>query len=106
MMQSAPPCSSSPRGSRMFPSSSRREFLADVGKGMFVAGLGSGLAFDLGLAPAFADEAPKRLTFDKLEPLVSLIQESPLDKLLPALMAKHAEGTDLRTLVAAGSLAN
>ena len=86
--------------------SQRREFLADVGRGMLVAGLGSGLAVDLGLAPAFAEDSPQRLTFDKLEPLVALIQESPLDKLLPALFAKHRDGTDLRTLTAAGALAN
>ena len=30
----------------------RREFLADVGRGMLVAGVGSALAQDLGLAPA------------------------------------------------------
>jgi hypothetical protein len=84
----------------------RREFLADVGRGMFVAGLGSGLAFDLGLSPAVAAEAPKRLTFDKLEPLVSMMQETPVARILPALLAKLREGTDLRTLTAAGALAN
>src|SRR3954468_21639865 len=84
----------------------RREFLADVGRGMFVAGLGSGLAIDLGLSPAFAEEAPKRLTFDKLEPLASMMQETPVAKILPALLAKYRDGTDLRTLTAAGALAN
>jgi hypothetical protein len=73
---------------------------------MLVAGLGSGLAVDLGLAPAFAEEAQNRLTFDKLEPLVSLMQETPVDKILPALLAKYREGIDLRTLTAAGALAN
>ena len=31
----------------------RREFLADVGRGMLVASVGYGLASELGLAPAF-----------------------------------------------------
>ena len=37
---------------------SRRDFLADVGKGMIAAGLGSGLAFELGLCPAIAGDEP------------------------------------------------
>src|SRR4051812_34894109 len=42
---------------------SRREFLADVGRGVLVAAVGSGLAVDLGLATtaaAAADEAGGR----------------------------------------------
>ena len=84
---------------------SRREFLSVVGCGMLVAGVGSSVAFDLGLANAFADDVP-RLTFDKLEPLVSLMQDTPIEKLLPALVARLNEGVELRTLVAAGALAN
>ena len=72
---------------------------------MLVAGVGSSVAFDLGLANAFADDVP-RLTFDKLEPLVSLMQDTPIEKLLPALVARLNEGVELRTLVAAGALAN
>jgi len=38
---------------------SRREFLADVGRGMLVASVGPALAADLGFAPAWAaEEAP------------------------------------------------
>jgi len=33
----------------------RREFLADVGRGMLVASVGPAVATDLGLSPAFAD---------------------------------------------------
>jgi hypothetical protein len=84
---------------------SRREFLADVGRGMLVAGLGSAVTADLGLAKAFADDS-NRLTFGKLEPLVSMMQETPIAKLLPKLVETMKAGTDLRTLVAAGSLAN
>jgi hypothetical protein len=83
----------------------RREFLADVGRGMLVAGVGSALAADLGLAPAFAADAPT-LSFGKLEPLVALMQETPIDKLLPLLYEKMQGGTELSTLVAAGALAN
>ena len=36
----------------------RREFLADVGRGMLVATVGCGIANELGLAPAFAADAP------------------------------------------------
>ena len=63
----------------------RREFLEDIGRGMLVASLGSAAAFDLGLAPAVAEEASQRLTFGSLEPLVSLMQETPPAKLLPPL---------------------
>ena len=35
--------------------SSRRDFLADVGRGMLIASVGPALAFDLGLASARAD---------------------------------------------------
>jgi hypothetical protein len=87
--------------------SSRREFLADVGRGMLIAGLGPALAADLGLARAeAAEEGGDRLKFGALEPLVALMQETPLDRLLPALVEKRREGTDLRTLTAAAALAN
>jgi hypothetical protein len=86
----------------------RREFLADVGRGMLVAGLGATTAFDLGLSPAWAneDDTPKRLTFGALEPLVAAMQETPLEKLLPLLVSKLSAGTDIKTLVSAAALAN
>jgi hypothetical protein len=84
----------------------RREFLADVGRGMLVATVGSGLASELGLARAFAANAPDALHFGALEPLVCLMQETPADKLLPALVERLKSGTDLRRLVAAAALAN
>src|SRR5262249_47626889 len=86
--------------------SNRREFLADVGRGMFVASLGSVVAADLGLSPVWAGEAAERLEFGKMEPLVQLMQETPIGKLLPLLIEKMKSGTDLRTLTAAGALAN
>src|SRR3990172_4714093 len=56
---------------------SRREFLEDVGRGMLVASLGSAAAIELGVAPCVAEEVGQRLTFGRLEPLVSLMQETP-----------------------------
>jgi hypothetical protein len=84
----------------------RRQFLADVGRGMLVATVGYSAANDLGLAPAFAADAPDTLDFGSLEPLVRFMQETSTDKLLPALAAKLKSGTDLRRLIAAGALAN
>jgi hypothetical protein len=84
----------------------RRELLADVGKGMFLASLGAGLSRDLGLSAAWAAEEPGRVTFGDLEPLVVFMQETPPEKLLAAAVGKINAGTDLRTLVAAASLAN
>src|SRR5205085_12688277 len=87
--------------------STRRTFLADVGRGMLVASLGPALTLDLGLSSAFADDGrDNSLTFGDLEPLVALMQDTPADKLLPILTDKLSGGTDLRTLVAAGALAN
>jgi len=84
----------------------RREFLADVGKGMLLASVGSTLAYDLGLTSAFAIDGKDTLTFGDREPLVALMQETPADKLLPILVEKLKNGTELRELVAAGALAN
>src|SRR5438874_8412356 len=85
----------------------RREFLADVGRGMLIAGLGPALATDLGLARANAgDLGPDRLNFGALEPLVALMQETPLNRLLPVLVEKYQSGTTLNTLTAAAALAN
>jgi hypothetical protein len=84
----------------------RREFLADVGKGMLVAGVGPALAADLRLASARAADGPERLTFGDREPLVALMQDTPADKLLPILVEKLKGGTDLGKLVAAAALAN
>jgi hypothetical protein len=84
----------------------RREFLQDVGKGAVVASIGSGLAADLGFSTAFADQGPERLTFGNLEPLVSLMQETPAARLLPLIVDRLRDGTSLREVVAAAALAN
>src|SRR3989441_866934 len=84
----------------------RREFLADVGRGMLVATVGYGMARELCLAPAFAADTPDLLDFGPLESLVRFMQETPASKLLPALADKLSSGTDLRRLVSAAALAN
>ena len=78
---------------------SRREFLKDVGRVMLVASLGSATALELGFTPALAEELSQRLTFGELEPLVSLMHETPPDKLLSILVEKLNDSTDLSTLV-------
>jgi hypothetical protein len=84
----------------------RREFLANVGKGILVASVGAGLAAELGLTPTVAADAPERLLFGDREPLVGLMQNTPADKLLPLLVEKLKSSTTLHELVAAGALAN
>ena len=87
--------------------SSRREFLADVGRGMLAASLGGALAGDLGLSPAWAKEDVKtRVSFGELEPLVDLMQATAPEKLLPQLVEKLKAGTDLKTLTCAAAFAN
>jgi len=85
---------------------SRREFIADVSRGMLIAGLGPTLAADLGISSAFAEEDPKPLSFGDIEPLVSLLQSTPTEKLLPLLVQRLRAGIDLRRLVSAAALAN
>lgn len=84
----------------------RREFLGNVGRGMLLAGLGTTLVGDLGLGQIRADDVKESLSFGSLEPLVGLMQDTPPAKLTALLVEKLKSGTDLRTLVAAGALAN
>ena len=91
----------------MNPSRTRREFLADVGRGMLIATVGCEVAQGLGLGTASAAEAtPAALNFGSLEPLVCTMQETPVNKLLPLLVEKLRAGSELRQLVAAAALAN
>jgi hypothetical protein len=94
-------------GDRVMSSRNRRAFLADVGRGMLVASVGSSVAFDLGLVRSVhAAAADSRLNFGPLEPLVAQLQETSLDKLLPMAVGWLRSGTDLKTLVTAAALAN
>src|SRR5262245_51570646 len=74
----------------------RRAFLEQVGQGVLIASIGSGLTSDLGLGSARAADGPARLNFGKSEPLVGLLQETPPDKLLPLLVARMEKGTPLK----------
>jgi hypothetical protein len=86
---------------------SRREFLADVGRGMLVASVGAGLAEDLGLASVgLAGETAGRVTFGALESLASLMEQTPVDRLLPLVVERIKGGADLKQLVAGAALAN
>ena len=87
-------------------SRTRRQFLENVGSGMLLAGLGTALATDLGVAEAIASDVEGELTFGDLEPLVALMQETPASELTALLVDKLKRGTDLKTLVAAGALSN
>ena len=91
----------------------RREFLGNVGRGMLVASVGYNLAVDMGLAPAWAADAKAtegqdldQLSFGELEPLVTLLQETPPATILPILVEKIQSGLELKTLISAGALAN
>ncbi len=86
---------------------SRRGFLADVGRSTLLTTLGTAAAVDLGIvSSAFAVENNERLTFGSLEPLVCVLQETPVEKLQTQLHAHLQSGTPLKTLVAAAALAN
>ena len=90
----------------MNTSFSRRAFLSEVGRGMLTAAVGYGVANDLGFASVLADESADRLSFGPLEPLVCLMQETPINRLLPTLVGLLHSGTELRKLTAAAALAN
>src|SRR3954469_12587978 len=84
----------------------RRDFLADVGRGVLLATVGSELAGQLGLATAHASDTAAALNFGELEPLVCMMQETAPSALIPALVRELERGADLRRLVAAAALAN
>lgn len=84
----------------------RREFLGEVGQGMLVALVGPTLAADMGLAGRAAADEPSRKAPEGLERLVGLLQETPVPKLMPALVEQLQKGVTLRDLVAAGAVTN
>lgn len=90
----------------MFEARTRRGFLCDVGKGMVVAAIGSELALDMGLADGGETSGAEPLAFGDLESLVTQLQETSISKLNSLLVSKIRRGIDLKTLIAAGALAN
>jgi len=94
------------RGDSLKTFRTRREFLADVGRGMLVATIGYEAATELQLASALTEETADTLSFGSLERLVCLMQETPVERLLPVLVEQLQSGADLRQLTAAAALAN
>ncbi len=84
----------------------RRTFLGKVGSSMIASAAGWAVADELGLLGVLQAGEPARLSFGTLEPLVSMMQETPADALMPKLKTELDNGTGLRTLVAAAALAN
>jgi hypothetical protein len=84
----------------------RREFLTEVGRGMVVASVGYSVATELGLSPVLANDANDRLTFGSIEPLVGLMQDTPVDQLATKLVSQLQSGVPLQRLVEAAALAN
>ncbi|MCA9050839.1 MAG: hypothetical protein KDA89_19005, partial [Planctomycetaceae bacterium] len=86
---------------------SRRRFLTNVSRGVLLASLGPGVMSELRLVPpAFGAEPEQSLTFGDMEPLVRLLQETPVERLQGSLLQELENGRDLKTLIAAGALAN
>lgn len=85
----------------------RRQFLESVGRGMIAVGVGAAVAHDLGFSTAFANDGADSLAFGPYDSLIDLMQSTPPDKLQPILIEKLNKGeVDLKTLTAAGALAN
>jgi hypothetical protein len=85
----------------------RRKFLVEVGEGMLAALVGPALAAEMGLASrALGDEPARKGAHEELERLVALLQDTPVPKLVPALVEQIGKGVTLHQLVAAGALCN
>jgi hypothetical protein len=84
----------------------RREFLAEVGRGMIVASIGCSMAAELGLGAVTGGDTPDKLEFGEMEPLVRLMQETAIDRLMPVLVGQLKSGVELKRLIAAAALAN
>lgn len=87
-------------------STNRRAFLAEIGRGMLIGGIGASVAWDMGIRPTFAAEGSDRLNLGAMEPLAALMEETSADRILSAVSAELSKGTTLKTLVAAAALAN
>lgn len=87
--------------------SSRRQFLRDVGTGALAV---SGANYAGAMSPAaswFAMPVDgERIDFGKLEPLAAWMQDTDADQMVAGAVKRLREGVALKTLVAAGALAN
>lgn len=102
-----PQTGASNRNPIVMNSITRREFHRRVGGGMLIAGLGSSLAGELGISTALADTAPQTLAFGELEPLVGFMQDTPLERLQPLVVARLNKGdAGLDDFLRAAALAN
>ena len=81
--------------------------MSDVGRGMLVAGVGTGLTNDLGFSTAFAEEGSDAIPLGEHTRLAELMRNTPPEKLQPVLAEKLLKGeANLEQLVSAGALAN
>ncbi len=85
---------------------SRRVFLGGLSTSMLAVGLGAPLRGRLRWALGLDQDDLEALTFGELEALAALMQEKAPDELQRILIEKIRAGLDLRTLVAAGAMAN
>lgn len=93
----------------MAPLHDRRAFLARLGEGMLVAGLGGPLAARMGFVSEDvrgADEPAVRLDFGPREELARLLADTPPERIVHAAVERLRSGTTLDDLVAAAALAN
>ena len=87
--------------------SSRRHFLQRVGNGMLIAGLGSPLALELGVAQESDLRPAAENDYGELTPWVRHMQElNPDDLQIEMVSALQSQSTSLQHLVAAAALAN
>ena len=85
----------------------RRHFLQNVGSGMLIAGLGSNLSIELGVAADASLIPTNGNGYGTLGPWVELMQELEPDKLQVKMVEELGKGSvGLRDLVAAAALAN
>jgi hypothetical protein len=74
---------------------------------MIASSIGVGMTAELGMgSPVDVNDVPDSLEFGELEPLVRLMQETPVDRLLPLLAQQLKQGIPLSRLSAGAALAN
>ena len=87
-------------------STNRRAFLRKAGSGMLASAVGLSLGNELDLHGLLHAGEADRIDFGDLEPLVSMMQETPPDVLMAKLKIELGRGVGLQTLITAAALAN